>query len=304
MYGGHITDKWDRRTNNTYLEMIVVPEIMLTTHQLTMTVGFRSPDAHKFERDSYERYINEKLPVEIPAMFGLHANAEINYLTTLGETIFSTILSVSGGGGSSGASGTDLIKQKINEILEKLPDDFIMIDIMGKVAKNLNPYTIVCGQECERMNILLKVIRVSLTELDQGLKGQLNITDQMEALSHSLSINQVPGNWGKAYFSKKSLIDWYADLLLRVEQLNEWQEDMETPICLWISGLFNPMSFLTAIMQSTAREHGLPLDDMCLKTDVLNVRDKTELQANAEAGAYIHGFFLEGAGWEYGRGDE
>lgn len=106
------------------------------------------------------------------------------------------------------------------------------------------------------------------------------------------------------YFSKKSLIDWYADLILRVEQLNTWQEDMETPICLWISGLFNPMSFLTAIMQVTARENGLPLDDMCLKTDVLNVKDKTELVANAENGAYVHGFFLEGAGWEQGRGDE
>jgi len=222
MYGGHITDNWDRRTNRTYLEMIIVPEIMLTTHQLTMTVGFRSPDSQKFERESYEKYINERLPAEIPAMFGLHANAEINYLTTLGETIFSTILSVSGGGGGAGASGSDLIKQKIIEIMEKLPDDFIMIDIMTKVGKNLNPYTIVCGQECERMNILLKIIRISLTELDQGLKGQLNITDQMEALSHSLSINQVPGNWGKMYFSKKSLIDWYADLLLRVEQLNQW----------------------------------------------------------------------------------
>jgi len=133
MYGGHITDNWDRRTNGTYLEMIIVPEIMLTTHQLTMTVGFRSPDPMKFERDSYEKYIIERLPTEIPAMFGLHANAEINYLTTLGETIFSTILSVSGGGGSSGGSGSDLIKKKIIELLEKLPEDFLMLDIMGKV---------------------------------------------------------------------------------------------------------------------------------------------------------------------------
>ena len=28
MYGGHITDDWDRRTNNTYLEVIIKPEIM------------------------------------------------------------------------------------------------------------------------------------------------------------------------------------------------------------------------------------------------------------------------------------
>jgi dynein heavy chain len=28
MYGGHITDDWDRRTNNTYLKVLMRPEIL------------------------------------------------------------------------------------------------------------------------------------------------------------------------------------------------------------------------------------------------------------------------------------
>lgn len=28
MYGGHITDDLDRRTNNTYLEKLIKPEIL------------------------------------------------------------------------------------------------------------------------------------------------------------------------------------------------------------------------------------------------------------------------------------
>mmetsp|Transcript_44320 Transcript_44320/g.32330 ORF Transcript_44320/g.32330 Transcript_44320/m.32330 type:complete len:80 (-) Transcript_44320:277-516(-) len=79
---------------------------------------------------------------------------------------------------------------------------------------------------------------------------------------------------------------------------------MVTPPSLWISGLFNPMSFLTAIMQVTARQHLLPLDDMCLKTEVTNIKDHEEIQAAAEDGAFVHGFFLEGAGWELGRSGE
>ena len=39
---------------------------------------------------------------------------------------------------------------------------------------------------------------------------------------------------------------------------------METPKSLCIAYLFNPMSFLTAIMQKTARDKGLPLDNVCL----------------------------------------
>jgi dynein heavy chain len=37
---------------------------------------------------------------------------------------------------------------------------------------------------------------------------------------------------------------------------------------VWLGGLFNPQSFLTAIMQTTARRNELPLDKMCLHCDV------------------------------------
>lgn len=71
-----------------------------------------------------------------------------------------------------------------------------------------------------------------------------------------------------------------------------------------VSYLFNPMSYLTAIMQVTARTKQLPLDNMCLVTEVTNTKDKAEYTEFAEAGAYVNGFFLEGAGWELGRGGE
>lgn len=64
MYGGHITDDWDRRTNNTYLKKLIRPQIM-ENMQLTMAQGFRSPNPSKTGRDGYESKIDE-LPIEIP----------------------------------------------------------------------------------------------------------------------------------------------------------------------------------------------------------------------------------------------
>ena len=40
------------------------------------------------------------------------------------------------------------------------------------------------------------------------------------------------------------------------------------PTSVWLSGFFNPQSFLTAIMQSTARKNELPLD----KVQSINTR--------------------------------
>ena len=112
MYGGHITDNWDRRTNATYLLFIIRPEI-LRNMPLTLGPGFKSPDPEKFDREDYSKYIEEKLPVEQPLLFGLHANAEINYLTDYSETVMNTILITTGGGGGSGGSGQDVINEMI-----------------------------------------------------------------------------------------------------------------------------------------------------------------------------------------------
>jgi dynein heavy chain len=110
--------------------------------QLTLAPGFKSPDPLKFDREAYRKYIEEKLPPEQPQMFGLHPNAEIGYLTTMSETLFSTILSVQGGSSSGGGDDTK-IKQLIITLLSTLPNDFNMFDIFGK-AKNKTPYVVVC----------------------------------------------------------------------------------------------------------------------------------------------------------------
>lgn len=57
----------------------------------------------------------------------------------------------------------------IDEMMEKLPEDFNMTEIMGKVEER-TPYVIVAFQECERMNYLTGELKRSLKELDLGLK--------------------------------------------------------------------------------------------------------------------------------------
>jgi dynein heavy chain len=127
----------------------------------------------------------------------------------------------------------------------------------------------------------------------------------MEALAGKMFLNLQPDLWVKyAYFSLKDLLSWFDDLLMRIAQLDEYSEELIPPKSLWISAMFNPMSFLTAIKQSTARTKGLPLDGMDLRTTVTNERDPAAVAAPAEDGAFIHGFSLQGASWENGRGGE
>jgi dynein heavy chain len=62
---------------------------------------------------------------------------------------------------------------------------------LGAKAKERSPYVVVCLQECERMNTLIFTIRTSLEGLDAGMKGTLNITENMEKLADALYTNVI-----------------------------------------------------------------------------------------------------------------
>jgi len=155
------------------------------------------------------------------------------------------------------------------------------------------------------MNILLSQLRGSMTELELGIGGALNVTESMEALGGDLQVNKVNAVWASLAFpSLKSLAAWFADLLLRVEQLVEWTRLLALLKSLWLSGLFNSMSFLTGVMQTTARANQLPLDYMTNRCRFSNIRDVADIIGQPSAGVNVHGLFMEGSGWEDGKGDD
>merc|ERR1711953_902600 len=57
-------------------------------------------------------------------------------------------------------------------------------------------------------------------------------------------------------------------------------------------------------MQVAARTNSLPLDFMTNQCLFTNTRDIAEITGPPEVGVYIHGLFMEGAGWEEGKGED
>lgn len=43
-------------------------------------------------------------------------------------------------------------------------------------------------------------------------------------------------------------------MIQRARELENWINDFNLPASVWLGGFFNPQSFLTAIMQQTARK--------------------------------------------------
>jgi len=167
MYGGRVTDDFDRRILNTYLKEFMGDFI------------FDANQKFYFSRAEFDYVIPmeattmETIAVEIekiplftsPGVFGLHSNAEINYYSNSVKDLWTNtlLMQTSEGGDSAGFNREDYIAKVASDIQDKLPERFDIVNISKKYQElggmaGPTPTQIVLMQELERFDILLVLI--------------------------------------------------------------------------------------------------------------------------------------------------
>ena len=305
MYGGHIVNDLDRQLCVTYLDHFLRDEL-LDEMELFPFVGdekasFKTPGAVGYER--YLEHIETNLQGDTPLAFGLHPNAEIGFRTQQSEALFQTLQDLQpaeAGDDESGMSPQAVAENYLSDIMDKFGEPKIDLDdIASSIEDNRGPFQNVFFLECKQMYRLLSRMRRTLKELRLGFGGELTMSEEMEQLMNSLYLDRVPDNWAKlAWPSLRPLASWLVDLNRRVEQLLAWvAAPLDVPNITWLSGMVNPQSFLTAIMQQTAQRNQLEMDKLFIYTEVTK-KMSGELDAASRDGAYVDGMFLEGARWD------
>jgi dynein heavy chain len=299
MYGGHITDDWDRVLCMAYLEQWIVAEIV---DGIDLAPNFSVPALNTHAE--YEAYVSESCPPESPVLFGLHPNAEINFRTAQAETLFRIISDLQPKQQSldKGDSPADVVKAKLDELLERLPECFVLSDISDRLDEDRTPPQHVFYQECERINVLIVTMRRSLLELGLGLKGELSMTASMQTLFDEIFVDRVAEVWARNSFaSLRPLGSWFENLNQRFNQLNDWTGELALPKVTILSHFFNPMSLLTAIMQHTSMANNYDLDQMALIADVTK-KVPEQVDVAARDACHVYGLYMEGARWDSGIG--
>jgi len=308
MYGGHIVNDFDRLLANEYLAWYMKDELLDEAEMFPFVdpsqkeISFKAPSAPSFQQGL--DHIEDGLKQETPLAFGLHPNAEIDFRTTQSDNLFKTLLDLQprdGGAGEAGLSPQDVARAAMDMIRDQFGEKKYDSEDVSRSLEEQGPFQNAFLQEIERMNELLTEMARSLHELSLGFAGELTMSESMEGLQDSLFSDRVPGKW-MAWPSLRMLAEWCVDVKARCEQLDEWVANpMELPDIVWLSGLINPSSFLTAICQVSAQKNQLELDKLVVQTDTQKVNSDGIEGASAD-GNYIHGLSMQGARWEMATG--
>jgi dynein heavy chain, axonemal len=203
-----------------------------------------------------------------------------------------------GGEGDGGESLLETTVSDINKVIQQRgPFDVEAIGMKYPVVYEESMNTVLV-QECIRYNKLIDSMMSTLPLLMSALKGLVVMSAELEAISISISMNQVPAFWAsKAYPSLKPLSAWVDDLLLRLKFIQDWI-DSGVPTVFWISGFYFPQAFLTGSLQNFARKSKLPIDIVSFNFLLLETPSHA-ITAKPEDGVFIRGLFLEGARWDH-----
>lgn len=132
-----------------------------------------------------------------------------------------------------------MIKEKINDILKKLPSNFDCIEAERKhpitYSESMNTVLV---QELIRFNKLLSVVRTSLINCAKAIDGLVAMSEDLELVYDGVFDNKVPQIWHKvSYPSLKPMGSWINNLIERLNFMADWIEN-GSPASFWISGFF------------------------------------------------------------------
>ncbi|XP_072307391.1 dynein axonemal heavy chain 5 [Eucyclogobius newberryi] len=302
-YGGRVTDDLDKRLLNTFAQVWFSENLF--SQKFCFYSGYFLP-----EKMSSVQHIVQHLDLlpacDCPQVFGLHPNADITYQTNLANQTLSTIISIQpkDSGGGAGETRESSVQRLANEMLEKLPPDYVPHQVRSQLQKmgSLQPMNIFLKQEVDRMQRIISRVRSTLSDLQLAIDGAIVMSDELRNALDGLFDARIPGAWLRLSWASASLGFWFSEFLERNLQLNAWICSGR-PNMFWLTGFFNPQGFLTAMRQETTRLNqakGWALDSVLLGNDVTKLMKEDVLAPPPEdvGGVYIYGLFLDGAGWD------
>jgi len=296
-YGGRVTDDFDKKLLNTFSKVWFGPDMF--DDRFCFFKGY--PIAKYKNVEDIMGQIEEMSLVDSPEVYGLHPNADITYQTNTAKQILDMIVNIQpkDGGGGGGETRESVVYRQADEMLGKLPNDYIAHEVRTRIKKMgaTNSLNIFLKQEIDRMQKVIALVRNTLNDLKLAIDGTIIMSEDLRDALDNIFDARVPSRWRKISWDSTTLGFWFTELKDRDEQFRPWVFEGR-PDTFWMTGFFNPQGFLTAMRQEVTRKHkGWALDAVILHNE-MTTKLAEDITAPPAEGVYVKGLFLDGAGWD------
>ena len=317
MYGGRVSDNYDRRILGAYLNEYFGDFLFDGFHKFAFYADAEARTEYTLPSSdgSHAEHIDaiERLPdVQTPEVLGLHGNADVAHSTHAAKALWSHVLALQSkmcasteSEDSSHANNSEIsspLLAIVREILNVCTNPAYEFDLANARRRRgettPSPTTVVLFQELERHNALKAVLRDSLRELLKAINGEIGMSRELDGVAEALSRGRLPAIWkAAAPPTDKDAQSWIAWFKQRETQFESWIEHGE-PKVVWLGGLHCPETYIAALVQSACRARNWPLDASAMYTEVTQYRRPEDIDARPDIGCYISGLYLEGAVWD------
>ncbi|XP_003791058.1 dynein heavy chain 14, axonemal [Otolemur garnettii] len=245
IYGGRVTDSWDKRCLKTLLYRFCNPEV------LKDDFTFLPKSASMKE---YLDIIYSLPDDDPPEVLGVHPEAIRSCREIESQNFIENLITMQPRA-TTGAnlkirpeqSNDELVMEMLSDMQKRLPLTVEKRDSAGGaprtlkgmmsspiwefLSRSLKSYDPLIhsvlltflNQEIERFDKLLSVIHKSLKDLHLAIKGEIVLNKELEEIFNCFLKMKVPPLWQKnAYMSCKPLTSWVNDLTQRLNFFNTW----------------------------------------------------------------------------------
>ena len=96
--------------------------------------------------------------------------------------------------------------------------------------------------------VVIVLVKRTLQDLKLAIAGTIVMSAELQEALDNLVDARVPPRWVKVSWPAPNMGLWFAELVKRHEQLNDWVLH-DRPAKYWLTGFFNPQGFLTSVRQ-------------------------------------------------------
>jgi dynein heavy chain len=247
----------DRRLFKTYCDAWLSPPALAPTFsfnpdnpiaRIPNDFIYSIPDVTDLE--DYQRFIQSFPDIDSPEVFGLHPNADLTFRVKEAHALINTLLETQPKQSDSGSGRTreDVVMEKSEELLKKLPESFVSDEYKESISKMGGlevPLNIFLFQEIQRIQAVLEIVKSVLTLTQHAIRGEIVVTPDIVNAINAIYDAKVPSRWmfssggDEISWILPALGGWFTGLLERCKQLRTWL-DRGRPHTFWLTAFSNP----------------------------------------------------------------